>query len=149
MTGQEVLTTPETDLLRQQLLQAQRLCSVGELASSMAHEFNNILTTIINYAKLGQKAADLAAARNSLEKILKAGQRAAGIVSNMLGFARNGSAARQATDLTRLVDDVLALTEKDLTKHRIQVEKKFHDRPVAEVVPGQIEQILVNLIINA
>ena len=44
---------------------------------------------------------------------------------------------------------MLVLTEKDLSKHRIQVEKRFHGRPVAPVVPGQIEQILLNLIINA
>ena len=56
MTGEEVLAPSETDVLRQQLLQAQRLSSVGELASSVAHEFNNILTTIINYAKLGLRS---------------------------------------------------------------------------------------------
>ena len=54
MTSNGVLApATEADQLRQQLLQAQRLCSVGALASSVAHEFNNILTTIINYAKLG------------------------------------------------------------------------------------------------
>ena len=54
MTGEDVIVArSETDQLRQQLLQAQRLSSVGALASSVAHEFNNILTTIINYAKLG------------------------------------------------------------------------------------------------
>ena len=59
MTGQEVLApATETEALRQQLLQAQRLCSVGALASSVAHEFNNILTTIINYAKLGLRGQD-------------------------------------------------------------------------------------------
>ena len=58
MPGPELMAPPidEMDFLRQQLLQAQRLSSVGALASSVAHEFNNILTTIINYAKLGQKA---------------------------------------------------------------------------------------------
>src|SRR6478672_4812809 len=58
MTSEELLPTAvpsETELLRQQLLRAQRLSSVGTLASSVAHEFNNILTTIINYAKLGMK----------------------------------------------------------------------------------------------
>ena len=59
MTGQDVLA-PATEMedLRQQLLQAQRLSSVGELASSIAHEFNNILTTIINSAKLGMRNPD-------------------------------------------------------------------------------------------
>ena len=58
MTSNGVLApATETDQLRQQLLQAQRLSSVGALASSVAHEFNNILTTIINYAKLGLRPA--------------------------------------------------------------------------------------------
>src|SRR5437870_2035302 len=54
MIGEEIVSVlSETDQLREQLLRAQRLSSVGTLASSVAHEFNNILTTIINYAKLG------------------------------------------------------------------------------------------------
>ncbi len=73
----------ETDQLRQQLLQAQRLSSMGALASSVAHEFNNILTTIINYAKLGLRSAgDEAARTEALEKILKGSQRAATIVNS-------------------------------------------------------------------
>ncbi len=94
----------ETDQLRQQLLQAQRLSSMGALASSVAHEFNNILTTIINYAKLGLRAqGDDAARTEALEKILKGSQRAATIVSSMLGFARNNSTQREMTDLTKLI----------------------------------------------
>jgi signal transduction histidine kinase len=151
MTHGELLAHgSETDQLRQQLLQAQRLSSVGALASSVAHEFNNILTTIINYARLGMRAENDPAARaQAFEKILKGGQRAATIVNSMLGFARNHSTQRMRTDLVRLVDEVLLLTEKDLSKHRVQVEKKFHDQPTVTCVPGQIEQILLNLVINA
>jgi signal transduction histidine kinase len=150
MTGQETLpTTSEMDLLRQQLLQAQRLSSVGELASSVAHEFNNILTTIINYAKMGVRGQNPASQAQAFEKILRGGQRAAAIVNSMLGFARNNSTHRESTDIVQLVEEVLLLTDKDLSKNRIQIEKRFHGRPVALVVPGQIEQILVNLVINA
>ncbi|HEV3204040.1 MAG TPA: ATP-binding protein [Gemmataceae bacterium] len=142
--------SPETYQLRKQLLHAQRLSSVGELASSVAHEFNNILTTIINYARLGLRAeSDDTARTQALEKILKGSQRAATIVSSMLGFARNQSTHREMTDVAALVEEVLVLTEKDLSKHRVQVEKNFIGRPQAPVVPGQIEQILLNLIINA
>lgn len=142
-------TAAETDALRQQLLQAQRLSSVGELASSVAHEFNNILTTIINYAKMGSRAQSAAAQAQAFEKILRGGQRAAVIVNSMLGFARNNAAGREAADIVHLVEEVLLLTEKDLAKHRVQVEKRFQGRPVAVVSAGQIEQILVNLVINA
>ena len=156
MTSQDVFapqvgTVPasEVEALRQQLLQAQRLSSVGELASSVAHEFNNILATIINYAKLGARGQNAAAQTQAFEKILRGSHRASGIVNGMLGFARNNSAQRERTDIVTLVEEVFLLTEKDLAKHRVQLEKKFFGRPVATIVPGQIEQILVNLVINS
>lgn len=150
MTGQEMLVpTSEVETLRQQLLQAQRLSSVGELASSVAHEFNNILTTIINYSKMGMRSTNPQAQAQAFEKILRGGQRAAAIVNSMLGFARNGTTTREPTDIVHLVEEALLLTEKDLSKHRVQIDKRFHGRPTAFVVPGQIEQILVNLVINA
>jgi signal transduction histidine kinase len=150
MTGHEVLTPPsETEALRQQLLQAQRLSSVGELASSIAHEFNNILTTITNSAKLGMRNADPVEKQLAFERITKAGQRAAAIASGMLGYARKSATHRQRCDVARLVEEVLVLTEKDLGKNRVQVEARYTDRPFVWAVPGQIEQILVNLVINA
>jgi len=151
MTGEDLMVpNTETEQLRQQLLQAQRLSSVGALASSVAHEFNNILTTIINYAKLAIRADGNEGARTqALEKILKGSQRAATIINSMLGFARNNSTQRSMTDMAALVEEVLILAEKDLSKHRVQVEKKFLGRPQAPVIPGQLEQVLLNLIINA
>ncbi|MCI0458716.1 MAG: ATP-binding protein [Gemmataceae bacterium] len=151
MIGEDVMAPhSEADQLREQLLRAQRLSSVGTLATSVAHEFNNILTTIINYAKLGLRpTCDEAARLQALEKILKGSQRAATIITSMLGFARNHSSHREVTDLVEMVEEVLVLTEKDLGKHHIQVERKYHDRPRVPVVRGQIEQILLNLIINA
>ena len=145
-----MLAGSEADQLRQQLLQAQKLSSVGALASSVAHEFNNILTTILNYAKMALRpVADEASRVQALEKIVKGSQRAATIVSSMLGFARNTSTQHEDTDLAGLMEEVLVLCEKDLSKHRIQVEKRFQGRPRACVIPAQIEQVLLNLMINA
>lgn len=151
MIGEDVmLSTAEADQLRQQLLQAQRLSSVGALASSVAHEFNNILTTIINYAKLGLRPDSEEKGRvEALEKILKGSQRAATIVNSMLGFARKNSTRKEATDLASLVEEVLILVGKDLSKHYVQIDARLQARPRAAVIPGQIEQVLLNLIINA
>src|SRR6516164_8057718 len=137
MIGEDVMApSTEADQLRQQLLQAQRLSSVGALASSVAHEFNNILTTIINYARLALRPNhDEGGRTQALEKILKGSQRAAVIINSMLGFARNNSTQRELTDLAALVEETLVLTDKDLSKHRVQVETKFHGRPRARVVP--------------
>ena len=145
-----MVSSSETDQLRLQLLQAQKLSSVGALASSVAHEFNNILTTIINYAKQAQRPnLEEATRAQALEKILKGSQRAATIINSMLGFARNTSTQREMTDVAALVEEILVLADKDLSKHRVQVEKKYHGRPKAYVVAAQIEQVLLNLIINA
>lgn len=151
MIGEDTLhAATENEQLREQLLRAQRLSSVGTLASSVAHEFNNILTTLINYAKLGMRpTATEASKTQAFEKILKGSQRAATVINSMLGFARGNSTHRELCDIIALVEDVLVLTEKDLSKHQIQVEKKFLHRPNAPVVQAQIEQILINLIINA
>jgi signal transduction histidine kinase len=151
MIGEDVMTPlSETDQLRQQLMQAQRMSSVGTLASSVAHEFNNILTTTINYAKLALRTTNDEAARTqAIEKILKGSQRAATIINSMLGFARNTANHRESTDIIALVEEVLVLADKDLSKHRVHVEKKYTGRPAAPVVPAQIEQVLLNLIINA
>src|SRR5437667_11088000 len=150
MLGEDVMVqNTETETLRQQLLQAQRLSSMGALASSVAHEFNNILTTIINYAKMGLRAQGNDASRSeAFEKILKGSQRAATIVSSMLGFARNNAIHRETTDLVALIEEALVLTDKDLSKHQIKIEKRYLSRPKVPVVRGQIEQILLNLIIN-
>jgi signal transduction histidine kinase len=67
----------------------------------------------------------------------------------MLGFARNGATQRQLTPLVPLIEEVLVLADKDLSKHQIKIEKRYQSQPKAPVVRGQIEQIFLNLIINA
>lgn len=136
--------------LQQQLIQAQKLSTVGSLASSMTHEFNNILTTIINYAKLGLRHKDVTTREKAFEKILAAGQRASKITTGMLSYSRRGSDRREETNLVALVQDVLVLVAKDLQMHRVRLHTSFEEQPVvAEINAGQIQQVLLNLIVNA
>lgn len=102
MLGEELEgIVSETDALKHQLFEAQKLSSVGAIASSVAHEFNNVLTTIINYTKMAQRTDNEENRKQALEKILKGGQRAAVIVSSMLGYARKGSLKKKAPILQR------------------------------------------------
>ena len=135
--------------LEQQLVQAQKLGTVGELTSSIAHEFNNILTTIINYAKLGLRNRDQASRDKAFEKILSAGQRAAKITTGLLAYSRSKGTRRDPHPLINIVSDVLILAEKDLQKHRISLDVQKQGNPYAEVNPGEIQQVLLNLIVNA
>ena len=139
----------QVELLKQQLAQAQNLTALGELVSTTTHEFNNVLMTIINYAKYGLRHQDKASREKAFEKILTAGNRAAKITNGVLGVARNRSAGQDATDLTRVVDDSLVLLEREMNKYRIKVEKQFGDIPEAYVNGNQIQQVLLNLLINA
>ncbi|MCB9951709.1 MAG: ATP-binding protein [Planctomycetaceae bacterium] len=139
----------ENAQLLEQLLAAQKLGSVGELASSITHEFNNILTTVINYAKLGLRHRTDEMRDKSFNKILAAGQRASKITTGMLSYARSRGDRREPMQLKQLVNDVLVLVEKDLQKHRISLDLKFNGDPYAEVNASQIQQVLLNLIINA
>jgi signal transduction histidine kinase len=148
-TEESAATRDDVQALRQQLLQAQRLSSLGALATSVTHEFNNILMAITNHAKLALNNSDAAARTKSLEKILLASDRAAKITKGMLGLARANSQERKRTDIIELVREVLVLVEKDLSKHRVKLETRFRDRPHAIVCAYQIQQILLNLIINA
>lgn len=135
--------------LRQQLLESQKMSTVGALASSITHEFNNILTTVINYAKLGLRHKDDDSRDKAFNKILAAGQRASRITTGMLAYARNKSDRRDEIDLAQLVDEVLLLVEKDLEVHRVKVEVNTQGDPRANVNVGHLQQVLLNLIINA
>jgi signal transduction histidine kinase len=139
----------ELDALREQLAQAQRLTALGELASTTTHEFNNVLMTIINYAKMGMRHKDAATRNKAFEKILAAGNRAAKITNTVLGMARNRSGGQEPTDLTELVENTLMLLEREMNKYRIRVEKQFGDIPEAMINGNQIQQVLLNLLINA
>lgn len=136
-------------LLTEQLRHAQRMSTVGVLASSITHEFNNILMTVINYAKLGLRQTDPASRDKAFEKILAAGQRAAKITTGMLGYSRQQPDRREAHDLTGLVEDLLVLVEKDLQMHRVRLQTRFEGRPWAIINAGQVQQVLLNLVINA
>ncbi len=135
--------------LQQRLVQSQRLVSLGELVGTVAHEFNNVLTTIINYAKLGLRHGDEATREKAFRKILDAGQRASRITQGVLGLARRSSERREAVSLENLVEDTLFLLERELNKHRVSVERYFRPAPQVWINPQQIQQVLVNLLVNA
>jgi len=139
----------QVEMLKDQLSQAQKLTALGELASTTTHEFNNVLTTIINYAKLGMRHKDNATREKAFDKILLASNRAAKITSTVLGLARNRKAGQEATNLTELVENTLLLLEREMNKYRITVDKSLQSVPEAYVNGNQIQQILLNLLINA
>jgi signal transduction histidine kinase len=139
----------QCEFLEEELRRTQRMAALGELVSTTTHEFNNILTTIINYAKLGLRYKDEPSRDKALAKILAAAERAEKITNSVLGFARNRGAERAATDLATLVNQSLVLLEREMQKYRVQVELRTEPAPPALVCGSEIQQVLFNLLTNA
>ena len=139
----------EVEALRRQLVALQRVSSLGVLAGGICHELNNALTPILNYAKLGLRSPDPEYHRKAFERILDAAQRASAITGGVLGLARPRADRHEPTDMVRLAEEVLLLVNKDLSRNRVAADFKAEGRPHARVNPAQIQQVLLNLIINA
>ncbi len=135
--------------LRRQVLEARKLAGLGELLGTTTHEFNNALTTILNYAKMGLRHRDQPTRDKALERILSAGTRAAKIAASVLGMSRSGTTRFEPVNLNLLIEDVLVLLERELMKYRVQVEREFAPVPKVSANPGQLQQVLLNLLVNA
>jgi two-component system, NtrC family, sensor kinase len=149
MTDNAVSLERKLELLEAELRQSRRMAALGELVSTTTHEFNNVLTTIINYAKLGLRHKDEPSRDKALTKILAAAGRAEKITNGVLGIARNRGHERVPTDLAKLIESSLVLLEREMQKYRIAVEVQFEPAPQALVSGNEIQQVLLNLLTNA
>jgi two-component system NtrC family sensor kinase len=140
----------EIAALKKQLDQSQRMTALGELVSTTTHEFNNVLMTIINYAKMGMRHDDKQTRDKAFDKINNAGMRAAKITNAVLGMARNRSEHFELTDVGKLIDESMVLLEREMQKYRISVDIDIaQDIPEISAIGNQIQQVLMNLLINA
>lgn len=145
--NQELVAQVES--LKQQIADLQSSAALGELLSTTTHEFNNILTTIINYAKIGGRHKDQETRDKAFTKILAAGERAAKITHSVLGMARNRSQRFESTDLQSILEQSLLLLERELSKHRISIELEVEEVPEIWASGNQLQQVILNLLINA
>jgi len=135
--------------LQQQLAHSQRMSALGELVGTTTHEFNNVLMTILNYAKIGLRNKDEATRDKALSKILAAAQRAEKITNSVLGLARNRKEEFAPTDLAKILQESLILLEREMQRYRVAVVCEFADAPPVRAIGNQIQQVLLNLMTNA
>ena len=148
--GTESDNQKQIQFLKHELKKMQSMAALGELTSTATHEFNNLLMTIINYAKLGIRNRDDASRDKALQKILEASERAAKITSTILAQARNRSDSFESTDLGEIIRDALVLLEREMRKYRITVETDIvASTPHPAISGNQIQRLLLNLLINA
>ena len=140
----------ERKTLERQLLQAQKFEAIGQLAGGIAHDFNNVLAAILGMAELGQlEAPEGTRIRERLEKICHHAGRAVALTRQLLAFSRRQQLERRAINLNLCVNEVASLLSDSLGKD-VELETNLATE-LANVFadPGQIEQVLMNLCVNA
>ncbi|MGD9898677.1 MAG: PAS domain S-box protein [Calditrichaceae bacterium] len=140
----------ERKKLEQQLLQAQKMESIGLLAGGVAHDFNNILTAINGYADMMLMKMDPTnPAYSDLMNIVRGGKRAERLTRQLLAFSRKQVIEPRIIDINKLILDLDSMLRR-LIGEDIQIETCLNEELAhIKADPGQIEQILVNLVINA
>ena len=143
----------QLDSLREQLTETQRLATIGTITAVIAHEFNNLLTPVINYSQYALKSAnsdnpDMDLVRKALSKSLAGSEKAARICSSMLSLAR-GESTPGDVDIQTVVDEVLAVLARDPQRDGIALRVQVAPGTKVQGDAVQIEQVLLNLLINA
>ena len=136
---------------RHQLTQADKLASVGRLAAGVAHEINNPLTGVLSYASLllGRTGGD-PQTKADLEVIVRETKRCREIVRGLLDFARPAPPHRQPTDLNDVARRAAAVVMSQLRLSRVSLALDLAETlPAVDADAGQIQQVLVNLLLNA
>jgi len=129
---------------------ASRLASVGEMASGIAHEINNPLTSVIGFSQLLMEGDIPADIKEDVSIIYKEAQRAAGVAKNLLTFARKQAPAKQSTNMNSIIDGVLKLRAYEHRVNNIQVDSQLApDLPEVMADYSQLQQVFINIIINA
>jgi PAS domain S-box-containing protein len=136
--------------LEEQFRQAQKMESVGQLAGGVAHDFNNLLTVIQGHASLMLAEGDIPAHwTDSVEQISIAAERAAALTRQLLTFSRKRAIAVRTVDLNRLVDEMNRMLSRMLGED-IEIEfVRASPLPPILADTGMLEQVLMNLVINA
>ena len=137
--------------LEQQLIASGRLVSLGEITASMAHEFNNPLGIVMGFAEDLLSETDPSSPQHrSLQIINEEARRCQKIIQELLEFSRPKSADFSLTDITQTVEKTLNLVTNHLYKHKIEAGTLMEENlPKIYADPQQLEQVLVNLYLNA
>jgi two-component system NtrC family sensor kinase len=156
LLSQKATAERDKDWSAEQLLQSQKLASIGELSAGIAHEINNPLAIIRQEAEwllhLFKKESppDAAEIKNCLTEVVHQVDRAREITHNLLNFARRQQPVVQAVDLNRLVEDMTLLVAKEAQHHQIAVVKQLQpDLPSINSDAPLLRQVILNLLNNA
>ncbi len=140
----------EREQLQNQLLQAQKIESIGRLAGGVAHDFNNMLSVILGHTELAQQGLEPTHPLHArLRKVREAAQRSADLTRQLLAFARKQTAAPRVLDLNETVEGLLPMLRRLIGEDIDLVWNSGTRLQPVRMDPSQVDQILVNLCVNA
>jgi len=139
------------EFARSRIQESERLAVVGQLAAGVAHELNNPLQGIVAYAHLLlEGTAEDDRRRGSIEKIVDQADRCIRIIRALLDFSRPSKPQKRSSDVNSMIEDCVGLVEEQVLFLNIEIERRLDpDLPRVMVDPSQIQQVLMNLVINA
>ena len=133
-----------------QLRHAQKMEAVGQLAGGVAHDFNNLLQVIQGYTDLALNDMDAdSPAHAEMEEVMKAAKRAAALVNQLLAFSRRQVLEMDDLDLNKVITDITRMLRRVIGEHITLEAISGHDLGTVRADRGQVEQILINLCVNA
>ncbi len=140
----------ERKSLEAQFRQAQKMEAIGQLAGGVAHDFNNLLTAILGYSNFVLETLGPQDARRAdMEEVIKSGQRAAALTRQLLAFSRKQILQPTAVDLNALVTGIRPMLSRLIGEHVDLVPILAAGLCAVRADPGQLEQVLMNLVVNA
>lgn len=140
----------EKDGLQRQLYLSRRLESVGRLAGGIAHDFNNLLTAILNYATLVSEEVEPGSeTHEDVQEIRNAGLRATQLVKQLLAYSRKEVVRPRIISINAVVSEMVKMLQRLLGEHIVLDLHLAENLPSIRMDPGQLEQVIVNLAVNA
>ncbi len=141
----------ERTALQAEKMRTAHLASIGELAAGVAHEINNPVNGIINYAQILANKRDAGSTQQDIAaRIIKEGRRIAGIVNSLLAFARDRKDAKKPVSFENILSESLTLTESQLRKKGIKLQLAIPPAlPLIFANPQQLQQVVINILNNA
>jgi len=136
---------------RLQLFQSDKMASLGRLAAGVAHEINNPLTGVLTYSSfLLKRTKDNSELQDDLKIIVRETKRSREIVKSLLDFARQSVPKKHKADINEIIDNSISVVDNQLSIKQIQLNKNFDTNiPQITVDTNQIQQVFINLIVNA
>jgi len=148
-TGQDVTDRERAAELSGQLRQAQKMDAIGRLAGGVAHDFNNLLTVILGYSEIGLARRDVDQVHSAIGQVVTAAQSAAALTRQLLAFSRQQVLRPRRLDLGEVIHSTEGLLTRVLGEDVALGVSVDPGLPQVEVDPHQIEQVLLNLAVNA